>query len=99
MARMLDSSGLFQRIAVAPMQTGRGVLAQQLGELFGVCAGCGYSVFDNVKEAFYSLADSRRPGERLYVAGSLYLAGEVKKILDQTLKYECDTEGSENDKF
>ena len=99
MARMLDSSGLFERIAVAPMQTGRGVLAQQLGELFGVCAGCGYSVFDNVKEASYSLADSRRPGERLYVAGSLYLAGEVKKILDQTMKNECDTDGSENDKF
>lgn len=104
MARALDSSGLFEKIAVAPMQTGRGILAQQLRELFGVRAGCRYEMYDNVKEAFCSLADSRRPGERVYVAGSLYLAGEVKELVlqgmksgvrNQTTKNENCTDGSE----
>ena len=48
------------------------------------CSGnirCVYQRYDSVETAFRELLRSRMPGERIYVAGSLYLVGEIKELL------------------
>lgn len=81
MVEELVQSGLFERIFVAHMRTGRGVSVEVFRELFDRYPGCGYRLYDNVSTAFHELLHSRRQEERVYVAGSLYLAGEIKELL------------------
>ena len=38
-------------------------------------------VFDSVEEGFRWLLEVRQPKERVYVAGSLYLVGEIKELI------------------
>jgi len=75
-------SGLFDRIAVTPMQTGRTVSARQLESLFEQYSGCEVEEYENVASAFHGLLESRQEGERIYAAGSLYLVGEIKELLE-----------------
>lgn len=82
MAKRLAGSGLFERFAVAHMQTGRAVALEKLGRLFAELPGCEYKLYDNVTAAFHELLHSRREGERVYVVGSLYLVGEIKELLE-----------------
>lgn len=81
MVEELAESGLFERIFAAHMQTGRAVPVEILGELFDRYPGCGYRLYGSVSEAFRELLHSRRQDERIYIAGSLYLAGEIKELL------------------
>ncbi len=81
MVEKLTGSGLFHRVLVAHMQTGRGVELEGLREIFGRYTGCSYCFYENVSTAFRELLRSRRPNERAYIAGSLYLAGEIKELL------------------
>lgn len=82
MIERLAGSGLFERFAIAHMQTGRSVLPEELGRLFAAFPHCEYKLYDNVTAAFHELLHSRREGERVYAAGSLYLAGEIKELLE-----------------
>lgn len=81
MVEELVQSGLFERVFVAHMQTGRGVSADALRELFERYPECRYRMYDNVSTAFHELLHSRGQDERVYIAGSLYLAGEIKELL------------------
>lgn len=81
MAEELVKSGLFHRVLIAHMQTGRAVALDELRELFEKYPGCEYRFYENVTTAFQELLQSRMPGERAYIAGSLYLAGEIKELL------------------
>ena len=74
-------TGLFDRIAGAHMQTGRSVSRKTLDGLFARYPGCRYELYDNVSTAFCELLHSRKQDERIYIAGSLYLAGEIKELL------------------
>lgn len=81
MAEEAVKSGLFRRVLVAHMQNGRAVALDRLRELFEGCPGCEYCFYDNVAAALRELLRSRIPEERVYIAGSLYLAGEIKELL------------------
>lgn len=81
MAEELLASGLFQKIAIAHMKTGRAVALETLEELFGRTPDCVFEIYDNVVCAFERLLQSRSEGERIYAAGSLYLVGEIKEFL------------------
>ncbi len=85
MSERLVRSGLFDKIAVAHMRTGRGVSRRKLKELFDRYPGCRYQVYENVITAFRELLHSREQAEgrkeRIYIAGSLYLVGEIKELL------------------
>lgn len=81
MAKELVVSGLFERVAVAPMQTGRTLRTEALDALFGRYPDCGYQRYDTVEAALRELLQSRRAGGRIYAAGSLYLVGEIKELL------------------
>ncbi|MCH5337265.1 MAG: bifunctional folylpolyglutamate synthase/dihydrofolate synthase [Acetatifactor sp.] len=81
MVERLVRSGLFDRIAISRLQTSRSNAPEFLEQLFGRYSYDNLNVFENVKDAFESLLSARRPGERIYVAGSLYLAGEIKELI------------------
>jgi dihydrofolate synthase/folylpolyglutamate synthase len=83
--RMVDElvrSGLFERFAIAHMQTGRGLDEGTLKALFEKYPGCRYEAYDDVASAFCGLMRDRGEGERVYAAGSLYLVGEIKELLE-----------------
>ena len=80
MADALAGSGLFDRIAVAPLKSQRGTSSEALKQLFDRL-GSSCLIYDSVASAFHSLLADREDGERIYVAGSLYLAGEIKELV------------------
>lgn len=82
MAEEIVRSGLFRKIAVAPMRTLRGAEAEILEKLFGGYPDCLSESCESVPLAFEGLLESRKRGERVYVAGSLYLVGEIKELLE-----------------
>lgn len=81
MTEELVKSGLFRKIAVAHMQTGRAVGLETLERLFAGYPQCGFEVYENVAFALQRLLQERSSGERIYAAGSLYLVGEIKELL------------------
>ena len=88
MLRLLARSGLFYRIAASGMRTERGAKPEVLGRLLEQYPGCSYTLYDNVDTAFHDLLDGQKgpegqkEGERIYIVGSLYLAGEIKELLE-----------------
>ena len=82
MIKKLAQSGLFGRIAVTGMHSSRGMTAGELEENFGRYPGCAIDEYGDAGDALCELLESRRYGERIYVAGSLYLVGEIKELLD-----------------
>lgn len=82
MAEELINSRLFDRIYLAHMQTGRALDLQKLEELFAGYPGCRYRVCGSAADALRQMCVARRPGERIYITGSLYLVGEVKEFLE-----------------
>lgn len=81
MVEELVKSGCFSGIAIAHMQTGRALPLERLEEIFDRYPGCRYTVYNNVTAALRELLHSRIEGERIYIAGSLYLVGEIKELL------------------
>lgn len=81
MAEELVKSGLFRRVLIAHMQSGRGLELENLRKLFERYPDCEYCFYENVTAAFRELLRNRMPEERAYIAGSLYLAGEIKELL------------------
>lgn len=80
MIEQVSDSGLFTRIAVAHMGTSRAAELSQLEGLFN-SETQRVTFYGNVGEAFHSLLDERGEDERIYIAGSLYLVGEIKEFL------------------
>ena len=89
-ACMLDQllvSGLFERVVFAPLRTGRRLDVATIQDTMKNITETRhiripYECFANVEEAFRTLTNHRKPDERIYVAGSLYLVGEVKEVVD-----------------
>ncbi len=81
MVSEVAGSGLFDRIAVVHMQTGRAASLADLKECFEKHVSYECEMYENAACAFRRLLDRRMPQERLYIAGSLYLVGEIKEFL------------------
>jgi dihydrofolate synthase/folylpolyglutamate synthase len=79
--QVLDSA-LFDRILVAHLETKRAATLESLHALLDEkkCEGVEVCYFENVRTAL-SEALAKREGERIYIAGSLYLVGEIKEFL------------------
>lgn len=82
MAEELVEARLFDRIALTHMQTGRAVSVEKLESLFEKYPDCVYEIYNDAASAFRGLLQSRENGERIYAAGSLYLVGEIKELLE-----------------
>lgn len=80
MIRELMQTGLFQKIALTQMQTGRGMQLDKLQTLFAKYSGYDCCLYENATEAFRELLRKQGRDERIYIAGSLYLVGEIKEL-------------------
>ena len=74
---MIRNEELFDRIYLTKMQNTRSLSRQELQEAFGAPKKGVVCGFDSTGEALQAMMGSRRPGDKAYIAGSLYLAGEV----------------------
>lgn len=78
--RLLTSQGTFDSIFVTELNNTRGLSLQTLQTAFAM-AGSSVCGFADTRSALTALLAAKQPGDTVYIAGSLYLAGEVKSIL------------------
>ncbi|MCD7835958.1 MAG: bifunctional folylpolyglutamate synthase/dihydrofolate synthase [Lachnospiraceae bacterium] len=81
MIESIVQSGLFDKIAVVRLKTGRTADMNMLAGIFKECGFAGCIPYESADKALGGLIDGRRSGERIYIAGSLYLVGEIKEFL------------------
>jgi len=84
MFEKVANTGLFSKVVAAPLSNYRSLSGETLGQLLEETygrTGVDTRVYPSVSEAFSSLMKEKAIGERIYVAGSLYLVGEVKAYL------------------
>ena len=82
MIRDIVKADLFSKIVVVPMQTERGAAKELLSELFAGEKGMEAVVYDSIEAAMENEVLTRMANRRIYIAGSLYLVGEIKGYLD-----------------
>lgn len=81
MIQEVAQSGLFDEIAIAHMHTGRAASLDSIKQLFDKYPFCKYSLYTKVDTALEALVRDKQEEERIYIAGSLYLVGEIKESL------------------
>lgn len=83
MIQNIAKSGLFHSVFVVQMQSYRAIDPLELVQLWKQHTGQELSVFGTVKEAVETLLARKTDFERIYAAGSLYLVGEIKEMLER----------------
>ena len=81
MIQQVIASGLFDHIAFTHMRTARSLSMEEFRDLLAAYPGH-YTMYTEADTALREQVREKRPGERLYIAGSLYLVGEIKESLD-----------------
>lgn len=81
MIQRVITSGLFDHIAFTHMRTARSLSLEEFRDLLAAYPGH-YTMYTEADTALREQLGEKRPGERLYIAGSLYLVGEIKESLD-----------------
>lgn len=81
MVAKLVGSGLFREIAIAHMKGKRAASLACLREIMRRYPGCAYTLYEDVGTALRELV-AGRDGMRVYIAGSLYLVGEIKELVN-----------------
>ena len=82
MIQRVITSGLFYRIAFTHMRTARSLSLEELKGLLAAYPEDRFTMYTEADTALRTEVSGRQPGERLYIAGSLYLVGEIKESLD-----------------
>ncbi|MBQ7919388.1 MAG: bifunctional folylpolyglutamate synthase/dihydrofolate synthase [Lachnospiraceae bacterium] len=77
----IGRSGLFDKLVVARLNTSRAASFEDLEVLLQQVTAYHGEHYEDVISAFESCLNRREEGERIYVAGSLYLVGEIKEFL------------------
>ncbi|MCM1038355.1 MAG: bifunctional folylpolyglutamate synthase/dihydrofolate synthase [Ruminococcus sp.] len=78
---MLAKSELFHTVFVAAISDARALPLDELAEYFGQYTELETEKYDRLEDAWNSIIMRRGNEDRVYIAGSLYLAGEVKALL------------------
>lgn len=80
MIRQIVNSDVFARVAVAPLESDRSVSIDRLREIWGQYKiHC--SFHQNAEEAYHHLAKAKAKADVIYIAGSLYLIGQMKTLM------------------
>ncbi|MBR1692191.1 MAG: bifunctional folylpolyglutamate synthase/dihydrofolate synthase [Lachnospiraceae bacterium] len=86
MIGLLASSGVFDRFVVVQMPEERCVSQSELRKIFSGYHGLDVSFANSVDSALAQSVESKQADERVYIAGSLYLAGYVLAALGRKLR-------------
>ncbi len=82
--RMMEeilSSRLFSDISLVQIKNGRSLAAGKLSEVFTQYTGRKTACYRSAREALEAALGAKKEDERVYIAGSLYLVGEIKELL------------------
>lgn len=79
----IAASGLFDRVSFVQMHGARAVQAEEIVKIWKQCTESEVTVYPAVEQAVRELLSERREDERIYAAGSLYLVGEIKDVLER----------------
>ncbi|MCM1253527.1 MAG: bifunctional folylpolyglutamate synthase/dihydrofolate synthase [Clostridium sp.] len=82
---MLAKSGLFKIVGVVAILDKRALPLRELADYFGQYTELQIRTYDRLESAVQDMAASRKAQDRVYIVGSLYLAGEVKALLRRRL--------------
>ncbi len=85
MIRRVESSGLFETYIIAGIADDRGLSGEQIVSCFQKSRAGNIYLCESVREA-YDTALAQKGDGVVYVAGSLYLAGEIKALLKEESK-------------
>ena len=77
----IASAGLFDEIGVVALRCARALPLHVLEDSFGQYTGLICKAYNDLGTAFEELALGKNDEDRTYIAGSLYLAGEIKALL------------------
>lgn len=80
MTEEIAASGLFTDISVVSPKNMRAVEAGILEDVFSD-TGCSVTCYESAGEALKALLSQKKEKEPVYIAGSLYLVGEIKELL------------------
>lgn len=75
--RLIAESGLFDSIGLTPIDSSRALSKDELSRLASIAGGA--SVYNDAWNAYEELGGELGKDDRLYVCGSLYLVGELKR--------------------
>ncbi len=81
---MIAASGLFDMIGVVALQGKRALPARDMADYFRQYTGLHTKIYENLDSAMTDMTEGRGEADRVYIVGSLYLAGEVKALLRRT---------------
>ena len=81
MVRMLSTSGLFGRTQVTRAAGAGEVTIPQIRGMFEQYTECPVLYYEDIETALDNILAHKRSGNRIYIAGSLYLVGSVREIL------------------
>lgn len=81
MIQMLAESHLFTDYTITQIAGSRELPAEQIKELFDEYADKPIRYYDKVENAVDACISDLKEGERLFIAGSLYLVGSIKEYL------------------
>ena len=80
MIQMIAEADLFSEIAVTVLESDRSASLDSLREIWGQYKiHC--SFHQNAKEAYHHLMSDRKETDIIYIAGSLYLIGQIKTLM------------------
>lgn len=83
MIKLLAQSSLFDVYYIAGLETTRGLKSQKIFDQFSHFTNQKIRVFDETSSALYEAFSEKTEKDLIYVVGSLYLAGEVKRLLQK----------------
>lgn len=81
MLRRIVDSGLFHRLSITYLENKRATAPAEIERELAAYPQVRAAQYRCVPEALEAILTDRPPHERIYIAGSLYLAGEVKAAL------------------
>ncbi len=80
MIRQIADSGLFTEVAVTALESDRSVSTDRLQHIWGQYK-IRSSFYQNAEEAYHHLAKVKEEADVIYIAGSLYLIGQMKPLM------------------
>lgn len=83
--REIAQSGLFDEIGLVALDDARALPLYVLEDSYRQYTELTCKAYDDLKTAFRSLALGKKEEDRVYIAGSLYLVGEVKALLKEPI--------------
>lgn len=81
MVKMLCESCLFDRVYLCQLDSSRGLKIGEIEGLFKKYSDVSVRSFRSAKEAYEAASSEMDKQESLYIAGSLYLVGEIKELV------------------